>query len=256
MEVIVLGSAAAAVPGPGNAGSGYLVREGSDTLLVDVGNGVLGNLSRHADFEDVDQLLLSHLHYDHVLDIFPLTLNYRYFDRTLPVRAPDEAQEIFEDFYPLFSGDPDEYLEVLDVETWKPRTETTIEGFTVTPVPVEHNVPAYALRIERDGTTVTYSADTRACDALVEAADGADLLLCEATLPGGVSWGEAEENHMSAGDAGEVAREADVGHLALTHILYNQDPEDSLEQAEEHFGSVSVAHPNTVYPVSRPSPPR
>lgn len=249
MEVIVLGSAAAAVPGPGNAGSGYLVRDGSDALLVDIGNGVLGNLARHADLGDVDELLLSHLHYDHVLDIFPLTLNYRYWDRTLPVHAPDEAQAVFDEFYPLFSGSPQEYLDVLDVRVWKPRSTEEIQGFSVTPVPVEHNVPAYALRFERDGDVVTYSADTRACDALVEAAQGADLLLCEATIPEGVSWGDADENHMSAREAGETARAAEADHLALTHMLYNQDPEDSLAEAREHFDDVSVAHPNTVYRV-------
>lgn len=249
MEVIVLGSAAAAVPGPGNAGSGYLVRHGDDALLVDCGNGVLGNLSRHADFEEVDHLLLSHLHYDHVLDIFPLTLRFRYWDRTLPVRAPNEGQDVLDAFFPLFSGEPEEYLELLDVTPWSPREPVEVEGFTVTPVPVEHNVPAYALRVERGGATVTYSADTRPCDALVEAAEGADLFLCEATLPGGVTWDDAEENHMGAADAARTAAKAGVGHLALTHMLYNQDPEDSLEQAREHFDDVGVAHPNTVYKV-------
>lgn len=249
MEVIVLGSAAAAVPGPGNAGSGYLVRHGDDALLVDCGNGVLGNLSRHADFEEVDHLLLSHLHYDHVLDIFPLTLRFRYFERTLPIHAPDGCQGTFETFFGLFSGEPEKYLDLHDHEAWTDREPVEVEDFTVTPVPVEHNVPAYALRIERDGAAVTYSADTRPCDALVEAAEGADLFLCEATLPGGVTWDDAEENHMGAADAARTAAKADVDHLALTHMLYNQDPEDSLEQAREHFDDVGVAHPNTVYKV-------
>jgi ribonuclease BN (tRNA processing enzyme) len=53
---------------------------------------------------------------------------------------------------------------------------------TVTGFPVEHasGAPPYALRVECAGRTVAYSGDTEWCEALVDAARGADLFVCEA----------------------------------------------------------------------------
>ena len=61
MELIVLGSAGA-WPGPGQAASGYLVREDGFNLVLDLGTGALSNLQRHVPHQDVDAIVLSHEH--------------------------------------------------------------------------------------------------------------------------------------------------------------------------------------------------
>jgi len=69
-----------------------------------------------------------------------------------------------------------------DVIELAPSISTGIGPMIVTGYPVEHQsgAPAYALRVEWAGRTVTYSGDTEWCDGLVAAAHGADLFVCEA----------------------------------------------------------------------------
>ena len=68
---------------------------------------------------------------------------------------------------------------------------------------VAHPVPAYGLRVTADGRTLAYTGDTGPCAALDRLADGADLLLAEA------SFRHGEENpddlHLTGREAGEVA---------------------------------------------------
>ncbi len=242
----MLGSAAAGVPEPGNAGSGYLVQAGGDAIMLDCGNGVLGNLLRHVDDHDaVDAVCMSHLHMDHALDLLPLALRFKFYDAVLPVHGPARLAELLEAWFPLFSDNPQAYLDALAPHAWEPREAREVAGFRVTPVPVEHGPEAYALRVERDGSTLCYSGDTTRCEGLVEAARGADVLLCEAAIPPGVDWEDARESHMTPTEAGEVAREAEVGELVLTHLLYDADRGPILEAARDAFGGrVSLAEPN------------
>ena len=57
----------------GGACSGYLVEEGETTVVVDCGNGVFGKLRERVDYADVDAVVISHLHGDHVLDLVPFS---------------------------------------------------------------------------------------------------------------------------------------------------------------------------------------
>ena len=73
MQITVLGESPP-WPDRGGACSGYLIREGDFTLLLDCGSGVFANLRRHVDYLWVDAVLLSHLHADHFLDLDPVQL--------------------------------------------------------------------------------------------------------------------------------------------------------------------------------------
>jgi hypothetical protein len=53
---------------------------------------------------------------------------------------------------------------------------------------VDHPCDAYAVRVEHGGRSLAYSGDTGPCAGLVEAARGADVLLCEATWPHVTEW--------------------------------------------------------------------
>ena len=55
----------------GGACSGYLVEEGEYALLLDCGNGVFGKLRERLSYDLVDEVLISHMHADHVLDLVP-----------------------------------------------------------------------------------------------------------------------------------------------------------------------------------------
>src|SRR5690242_14728894 len=84
MRITVLGKSPS-WPDAGGACSGYLVQEGDTTVLLDCGNGVFGKLRQFVDYTDVDAVVLSHLHADHILDVIPYAYGLLYAPRQQPV---------------------------------------------------------------------------------------------------------------------------------------------------------------------------
>jgi ribonuclease BN (tRNA processing enzyme) len=257
LTLTVLGNSSGGVPGPGGAGSGYLVESGGTRLLVDCGNGVLGHLARVARYEDVSGVYLSHLHADHVLDLMPLTLHARFTKRRLPVFGPEGLRTLLYRWFFLFHANPDAYVESLQVKELKPWDAFQVGDLRLQACPVEHNVPAFALRVEpaAGGARLVYSADTKGGALVTEAALDADLFLAEATfqdlLPGRAPEA-SRQHHMTAREAGEVATAARAKRLLLTHLLHDLDPARSVEEARHAYaGPVDVARVGERYEVTR-----
>ena len=70
MQITVLGKSPS-WQDAGGACSGYLVADGDTRLLLDCGNGVFAKLREHLQYTDIDAVLVSHLHADHILDLIP-----------------------------------------------------------------------------------------------------------------------------------------------------------------------------------------
>ena len=97
--------------------------------------------------------------------------------------------------------------------------------------------PSEVLGPARRGVTVVYSGDTMPCDALAQAAEDADLLICEATY---AQEEQAEQaatyGHMTFAQAGALAARAGVRQLWLTHYsAMIADPQEEAFRAQEHF---------------------
>jgi ribonuclease BN (tRNA processing enzyme) len=112
-------------------------------------------------------------------------------------------------------------------------------GARLTTFLVDHEPPeagAMGCMVERDGTRLVYSGDTRPTKRLIEAARGADVLIHES---GGFDAQAAEVHrlgHSTAGDAARVAAAAGVGRLILTHIPAERLAEPMLAEARAAFG--------------------
>ena len=107
------------------------------------------------------------------------------------------------------------------------------DGRTVTPDQV--------LGAARAGRTLVYTGDTAPCEMVRALAAGADLLVHEATFAGDESQRAAETRHSTAVQAAELARDAGVRMLALTHISARYAGPELAGEAREIF-------PNTVVP--------
>lgn len=234
MRLTVLGSAAS-YAGPGEACAGHLVESGETKVLFDCGHGVLANLGKIMNPVDLDAIFISHYHPDHYVDLYGLQSMLRYAPEG-PAPAIDVhlPEGLLERMKCLLSergcGALDDAFNFHVLETGVP---VRVGGISVTAVPAEHTVESFALRAEADGAVLAYTADSRPGDTINAAVAGADFLLCEATLPEQYA-GKAP--HMTATEAGELAKKAGVSGLAMIHIWPTNDRASQQEAATKAFG--------------------
>ena len=95
----------------------------------------------------------------------------------------------------------------------------------------------------RPGQSFAFIMDTGLCDAVYELAEGVDLLVIESTFLAEDATLAAQVGHLTAGQAGAVAREAGVRTLVLTHFSQRYtEPAAFLDEAAEQFdGAIVVA---------------
>ena len=103
--------------------------------------------------------------------------------------------------------------------------------------------PSLLVGPPRPGRRVVITGDTRPCNATVEAAMGADLLIHEATFGDAEAERAAETGHSTAREAARVAARAGVQRLVLTHLSarYTRDASELEREAREVFPATRVA---------------
>lgn len=228
-------------PSPESPASCYLVevagQGGPDLrLLLDLGSGALGPLQRLVGLQQVDAVLLTHLHPDHYLDLCGLYVALRYHPegtptRRLPVYGPTG---IFTRLQQVFGKESTHLNEVFDVREWSSGTAVDLGAATVTPVRVNHPVESYGLRVEASGAVLAYTGDTDSCPGLQDLARDADLFLAEASFQ--EDRDVARGVHLTGLRAGEAAAAAGVHRLLLTHVPVWTDPLVVLAEARRSYG--------------------
>ena len=251
MKMTVIGCSGS-YPGPESAASCYLLEADHAgrtwRILLDLGNGALGQLHRYADPLGVDAVFLSHLHADHCLDLCGYYVMRKYHPTgpkpRIPVWGPAGTAERMARAYDL-PTDPGMTEEFAFRDHGEP---VELGPFRVEAHEVVHPVPAYALKVTAGGRTLVYSGDTAACPALDQAAADAHLLLAEASFVSGAD--NPPDLHMTGADCGRTASKAGVERLVLTHVPPWYDPEVAHAEARgEWAGPVELARAGATYDV-------
>ncbi|WP_208558810.1 MBL fold metallo-hydrolase [Marinilactibacillus kalidii] len=195
--------------------SAYLIQSDGYNLLMDAGSASLLALEHHIDPLDLDAVLLSHYHHDHIADLGVLQFT-RQLKRTekgdraplLSVYGHSEDQEAFR------KTTLEEVSQGID---YTKEDSVTIGPFDVTYLKTLHPVPCYAFKIvERvTGKTLVYTADSGYLEAFLPFAEGADLLITDTNLFKGM---EGHSVHMTSKECGYIANKSNIDQLVLSHL--------------------------------------
>jgi len=241
MEIFLLGTGTA-IPVQQHNPSGLVVKAGGQCLLFDIGPGTLGRLHlAGVQYDQIDHLLLSHLHPDHTLDLATLLLIFNCApdaERKLPF--PITGCRGFEDFYGSLINlypeiTPLSYaLEIRQVY----RDEFSIGTLQVKCAPTGHTPESVAYRLDDGNHVMVYSGDATTRGELAQLAKGADVLVCECSFPSG--W--ETEDHLNADTVGQIARQAAVKTLIVVHRYPPALAVDLIAQIRTQYdGDVQLA---------------
>jgi ribonuclease BN (tRNA processing enzyme) len=247
VRVHVIGSSGT-FPAPGRPASGYVIEQDGTRIWCDAGPNTFTALPVDPDI--IDAIVISHQHPDHCLDLMTAfhAWTYRPEPRThVPLYAPQSVWDRLSsfldqsqgshldgcfDFHPVWTGDSIE-----------------IGPVAVSFVEMDHSVPTVGSRWEANSRVIFYTGDTGHKGAWRELAQGVDLLLSEASYQGERGVGDYP-HHLTATEAGAIAREVGAKHLVLTHIPPYLDISRSVHEAELTFDRpVAAATPGTQFDV-------
>lgn len=240
MKLTILGNNGP-FPAAEGACSGYLVSCGDTRLQLDMGTGVLAALTARTDPAALTAILMSHWHFDHCSDLLPLM--YRAQAAVAAGRPPIPVYGPRDDRSPVRRiVQEDHCFQLTDVA---PGDSLSIGGITVRVGEARHPVTAVMYRLEDGKHSLCYTGDTNTIPGLANFVRGADLLLADGLFTRAL-WTE-QKPHLSAALCGELAAEAGVGQLVVTHLNPNIDPAALLSEARESFPRVTLSRRGEVY---------
>src|SRR5581483_1311819 len=132
-------------------------------------------------------------------------------------------------------------LSLHEIFAFGTAAEGELGPFRMSYATMNHPTPTNGVRIEHDDRSLVYSADTGESAELVELAQGADLLLCEASV--GPDEELIPDLHLTGRMAGEHADKAGVERLVVTHVPPWNSVQAAADDAAAAFhGPVESAH--------------
>jgi ribonuclease BN (tRNA processing enzyme) len=247
VQLTVLGGRGA-WPDAGQACSGYLVEHEGFRLLIDPGYAIVPRLLQRIGADQVDAVFVSHGHPDHCADVNPLLRARALTDNPpapLPMYAPPDALTAV-----LALDRPGMLDDAFVVHEFTPGSRLTLGPFDAETRLLPHWRPNAGIRLTAGDQVVVYTGDTGPSPELATLAGDADVLLSEASYVDEVP----EDSRLylfSARQAGQLAAEAGVGRLFLTHLFPGTDPTAALAAAGERYsGPIGVATADVSVPIA------
>jgi ribonuclease BN (tRNA processing enzyme) len=234
-ELIILGSGTG-IPSLRRASPGLILSSENRHILIDSGPGILRRMLKvGVTYRDIDLLLYTHIHPDHIADLVPILFACKYGD------LPREKEMICAGgpgFKRHFDKMRNLYGSWIETKTYR----LTIKEISSKPLlfaemkifskPMTHLPESVGYRIEwGDGKSIVISGDTDYCKNVVNLALETDLLVLECSFPDG----KKVDGHLTPSLAGRIARESRCKRLLLTHLYPICDQYDILNQCKQAY---------------------
>jgi len=217
LDLVFFGTSGS-VPTAQRAPSALLVRRGGERLLFDCGEGTQRQLLRSTvGLVELREVFVSHFHADHYLGLPGMLKTFALREHPRPGRFDVGASD-------ALGVPPGPERGLLQAG----ESVQLADGRVVTPDEV--------LGEPRPGRKVVLSGDTAPSPTVLEAARGAEVLVHEATFLEEERERARETAHSTALEAAEIARDAEVGLLALTHL------------SNRYFGPEVAREARTIFP--------
>lgn len=234
-----------AIPGQDRDNTYFFLENGSKSILIDSGLGAFTKLQQsRVTIDSVSDIIITHFHPDHVSSLPLVVMDWWLLGRKAPltIHGLGHALDRFKSLMALYDWDkwpnffPVEFHYV--TEDYQPVIDWG--EVRVSSNAVKHLIPTLGLRFTFNGKQIAYSCDTEPCDGVIRLAQGADILIHEAT-------GNAV-GHSSAADCGHAAARAEVQQLYLIHYPEEADKEQMLHDARSEYpGEVYLAADMMVF---------
>jgi ribonuclease BN (tRNA processing enzyme) len=247
LHLDVLGAGPAYTDRPGASGAAYLVRAGTSSLLLDLGQGSLPRLFPLQEPSTLGAVAISHLHPDHFIDLVALR-HYLRWEFDPPRRVRVVAPAGLADRLDALHDDRDFTIAALDVEPVSIIAPTIVGELRLDARPVTHTATSVAYRVSLSSAHtapgLVYSGDCGRAEDLDVLVRVGDTILAEVSFgPGPVTPGAL---HLDGPAVGALGARTGAGALLLTHLQMGFDPEATIASVRAFYdGPVSLVEPGT-----------
>lgn len=230
-------------PSKDGATSTYLLEKDDYVLLMDIGSGGLMTYQKYRSVTDLDAVLVSHYHPDHIADVGVLQhallveaiITGKH--KTVPLYGHTEDRDAFRQLNHRYT----KATAYTDADPLK------IGPFFIRFFKTKHAVPCYGMRITDGKQTIVYTADTAYQREWIAFAKDADLLIADCNFYADQDGGKA--GHMTSTEVAYIAKMANVKEVILSHLPHYGDHNQLLEETKQIYdGKIQLASEGLTWP--------
>ncbi|OGP87824.1 MAG: hypothetical protein A2157_06200 [Deltaproteobacteria bacterium RBG_16_47_11] len=224
------------VPSLRRGSPGLILISETSKILIDSGSGTLRRmLEVGITYRDIDLLLYTHIHPDHVSELVPILFACKYGglprEKELFLVGGLGFKHYFNQIKKIYGHwiDPQTYRLFIEETSEKPLSFQDMKIFSK---PMAHISESVGYRTNfNDGKSIAVSGDTDYCQNIIDLAFEVDLLILECSFPDE----KKVEGHLTPSLAGRIASESRCKKLLLTHFYPTCDQFDILKQCKQVY---------------------
>ncbi len=242
MRVYYLGTAGAGGP-PGRARASLLIESKSVRVLIDFGEASSWRLDYLGlTLRDIDLIYVSHEHLDHwggLFDAAVMALARGGLSRLRIATHESITERVMGLIKPTLPKEVRGSTEFLGISR-----ELSIGDLRISPVKSRHTVPTYGVVVSDGDSIIYYTSDTTQTSDVVKVAELADLVIHEATLPGGMEELARSKGHSTVDEVIKLSKS--VRGLVTTFHLSRESEEYILRRLSSRSKPRNLVVPNDL----------